>query len=330
MWDHSPLNSLSTDPLSEAMEALVIRSWVPGAFHLTVPWGLRASGDMGWCYLVRTGSCVLQMEHTNKTIALERGDLAVVPQQQPHTLSDSPDSRKDSLGGLLWPAHFERLEPLNHGGGGPQTTLSCICVSVDGLLQRSVLSFLSDLLIVRAEAGRPPAYVEYIFRLVTQEASSAQPCSAAIINRLVRILLIRSIYHAVSRLPGREECWLRALLDPSIGEALAVMHRQPGEQWTVASLADRVAMSRTAFATRFTKLLGRSPLEYLTEWRMQRASVLLLRSDLGLKEIADQVGYDSAASFSKAFTRWSGSAPSAYREHIRLAASRSWAPPKLV
>jgi AraC-like DNA-binding protein len=98
-------------------------------------------------------------------------------------------------------------------------------------------------------------------------------------------------------------------------------------QWTVASLADEVAISRSAFSARFTTMVGKPPLEYLTEWRMYRACVLLATSQVGLKEIAAQVGYDSAAGFSKAFTRWARTSPRAYRNSMRAASKYSRVPP---
>jgi AraC-like DNA-binding protein len=327
MCEHLPLNALAADPLSEAMEGFSLRSWLPGPFQLRAPWGLRVSGELGWCYLVSEGRCRLQLEHSHENIELGPGDLLVLMQGHAHCLADAPDSRMDGLEGLLGPGHFEKREPLLHGGDGEKTTLSAVCFAFDEQSRSPLLGFLPPCLMVAGEAGRPAAYVEYVFRLIGQEASSDQPCAQTIINRLVRILLIRSIYHHAARLPAQDACWLRALLDPSIGPALSLMHRRPEEPWTVASLAEAVAMSRTAFAVRFTRTLGKSPLEYLTDWRMQRASVLLTNSRSGLKEIAAQVGYETAAAFSKAFARWAGAAPTVYRERIRNPAAYGRVPP---
>ncbi len=105
----------------------------------------------------------------------------------------------------------------------------------------------------------------------------------------------------------------RALIDPQIGRALSLIHEKPEDDWTVESLASKVGMSRSAFAARFAQLVEEPPLTYLTRWRMQKASRLLETSHAGVAEVAKRVGYDAEAAFSKAFKRWIGVAPGAYR-----------------
>ena len=92
MSDHLPLYALSADPLSEAMEGLDLKSWVPGPFRLTAPWGLQASGDLGWCYLLSEGQCQVQIESSNQAVTLSPGDFVVIPRGQAHCLADGPDS----------------------------------------------------------------------------------------------------------------------------------------------------------------------------------------------------------------------------------------------
>jgi AraC-like DNA-binding protein len=110
---------------------------------------------------------------------------------------------------------------------------------------------------------------------------------------------------------------LAALTDPRLADALAAIHAEPARPWTLASLSRRAAMGRTAFAQRFRAVMGDTPLRYLTQWRMQHATRLLAESDLTLARIAERVGYDSAASLSRAFRKASGSAPGAYRRAAR-------------
>ena len=116
------------------------------------------------------------------------------------------------------------------------------------------------------------------------------------------------------------------MTDPDMGPAVALMHSQPDAPWTVASLAERVAMSRSVFSARFTALVGKPPLQYLSEWRMQKASHLLRTTRDELKEVAAKVGYESPSAFSKAFTRWAGVAPSVYRATmtIKSASGMEW------
>lgn len=109
---------------------------------------------------------------------------------------------------------------------------------------------------------------------------------------------------------GSGQGWLRALVDPEIGNALKLMHRAPEYRWTVAELADELSISRSAFAERFKKITGRPPLEYLTWWRLQRAAARLRSGEIAtLYEAARASGYQSEAAFSKAFRREFGMPP---------------------
>jgi len=145
------------------------------------------------------------------------------------------------------------------------------------------------------------------------EMSSGQPGAATIVSRLADILFVQAIRAHVAARGADAKGWLRALSDQQIGKALSLIHERPNAPWSVETLADEVAMSRSAFAARFSELVEEPPLTYLTRWRMQRASKLLRTSDDTIATVASKVGYDAEAAFSKAFKRWMGSAPGAFR-----------------
>jgi AraC-like DNA-binding protein len=122
--------------------------------------------------------------------------------------------------------------------------------------------------------------------------------------------------------------WLRALSDTQIGGALGLIHEKPATAFTVASLAQAVGMSRSAFASQFTRLVGEPPLHYVARWRMLKAAHLLKEDKQTLAEVAIAVGYESEAAFSKAFKRWSGQAPGSFRRERRCESGGS--PQRLV
>ncbi|MDP9179956.1 MAG: helix-turn-helix transcriptional regulator [Gemmatimonadota bacterium] len=132
-------------------------------------------------------------------------------------------------------------------------------------------------------------------------------------SRLADILVVQAVRAHLAQNGGGCKGWLRALVDPQIGQALSLIHQKPEADWTVESLASKVGMSRSAFAARFAQQVEEPPLTYLTRWRMQKASRLLETTPAGVAEIAKRVGYDAEAAFSKAFKRWIGVAPGAYR-----------------
>lgn len=326
-----PQGAPAPDPLSEALENLVLRTWLPGRFQLTAPWGIRAATGLGWFYLVSGQTCFIEVDGSDTSVAAAPGDLIVLPQGRGHQLRDSPDSPTIPIESLLEPRHFERRESLVHGGGGAPTSLLGGCFLLNHLERSPLYSALPAFIHVKGDGRQPLLYVDGILCLILHEAASNTPGSQMIINRLVRILLTKAIQSYMAGLPGGNTNWLSALADPSIGWALGLMHAQPDAPWTVASLAERVAMSRSVFSARFSSLVGKPPLEYLSEWRMLKASYLLRTTHAELKEVAASVGYESASALSKAFSRWAGIPPSTYRASMRArntSASAATMPPQ--
>ncbi|MGH8012649.1 MAG: AraC family transcriptional regulator [Candidatus Binataceae bacterium] len=146
-------------------------------------------------------------------------------------------------------------------------------------------------------------------------AEAAQPClgSYLVLKRLADILLLQLIREYVSSSTCRETGWLHALSDLRIGGVLRSMHDKIEQPWTVGELASVAGMSRSAFALRFKEIVGETPLDYLTRWRVYRAAVLLREGDGKVTEIANAVGYDSDGSFNKTFKRIIGVTPGEYR-----------------
>ena len=132
-------------------------------------------------------------------------------------------------------------------------------------------------------------------------------------TRLPELLLIEVLRTHLASAPAAEHGWIAALHDPVLAPAMARLHERPERKWTVASLAAEVAVSRSALDDRFRTVLGRSPIRYLTEWRMHLAEDLLATTDLGIFTLARRVGYDSEEAFSRAFKRTRGVSPSLWR-----------------
>ena len=305
-------NGPRQDPLSEAIERLAMRAWIPRPLDLSAPWGILVGNRAGWFYLIRSGACLIELEGNSNPVSLTAGDLAIVTQGHTHTLRDGPGSPTTRIEELLAQGHFAKQDRAIHGGRGMLTSISCGCFMVEDAGQNPLNGALPPMIQVKGQWGQPQPYVDYILRLSAQEAASPEPCSQLINNRLVRILLTKAIHAHLSK-SDNGGGWLRALRDPDIGQALGVMHAHPENSWTVASLAEQVAMSRSVFSARFAAMVGKPPLEYLSQLRMQKAGFLLRTTKAELKEVASQVGYESAAAFSKAFSRWSGTSPGNYR-----------------
>jgi AraC-like DNA-binding protein len=127
-------------------------------------------------------------------------------------------------------------------------------------------------------------------------------------------MFVDVIRRYLETLPPERLDWLAGLRDPHVGRALAVIHRDPARHWTLASLAHKVAMSRSAFAEHFMKFVGTPPMQYLTNWRMQIAANQLLSTTDSVTAVAHRIGYESEAAFSRAFKKVVGVAPSEWRK----------------
>jgi AraC-like DNA-binding protein len=203
---------------------------------------------------------------------------------------------------------------LKHGGGGALTVLISGCFTFEDAGSRNpLIAALPAVLHVRGDLGAPTHWLEASLQFVASEMASGQPGAQTVVSRLVDILLVQAVRAHLEQIGDAANGWLRALVDPQVGAALSAIHQQPEAPWTVESLAERAGMSRSGFAARFTQLVEEPPLTYLTDWRMQKASRLLRASASGLGDIAGRVGYETEAAFSKAFKRWAGMAPGAFR-----------------
>ena len=128
-------------------------------------------------------------------------------------------------------------------------------------------------------------------------------------------MVIQAIRSWIAQDPSAQTGWLGALQDKQVGRAIALIHRDPARAWTVASLATEVAMSRSAFAARFTELVGEPSMHYVARWRMNVALSSLKEDEATLGELAIRLGYQSEAAFSRAFKRFVGVSPGSVRRN---------------
>ena len=209
----------------------------------------------------------------------------------------------------------DRYELLRHGGGGAATNLICAVVRFDHPAARQLLPLLPRCHPCRGVAThRSSSGSQSTLRLMAAEARELRPGGETVVTRLADILVIQTIRAWIEKDPAAQTGWLGALRDPQIGRALALIHRDPVRAWTVASLASEAAMSRSAFAARFTELVGEPAMQYVTRWRMHLALERLKEDEAPLADLADRMGYQSEAAFSRAFKRVIGISPGAARQ----------------
>lgn len=289
-----------------------------GAFYcrseLTAPWGMTLPAMPGylWFHVVTSGRAWLETREADAR-SLAPGDLALVPHGEGHCLRSEPGVPAPGILELEREAVSDRYEILRHGEGGASTTLICGAVRFNHPAARNLVEVLPDT--IQVEAGTSPQFewMQSTLRLMAAEARELRPGGEAVITRLGDILVIQAIRSWIESDPAAQTGWLGALQDGQIGRAIALIHRDPARAWTVASLADELAMSRSAFAARFTELVDEPTMQYVTRWRMHIALNSLKEEGSTVGELASRLGYRSEAAFARAFKRVIGVSPGAVK-----------------
>lgn len=302
------------DPLGEALHFLRVRGAVYCRSEFSTPWGLalRPMDGYLWFHVLTSGRCWLETEGAEPRL-LRAGDLALVPHGEGHRLRSEPGVPTPWVHELDREYVSDRYEILRHGGGGDLTEMMCCAVTFDHPAGRNLTNLLPG--IIHVEASMSSLRMEWMqstLRLMAAEAGALRPGGETVITRLSDILLVQALRSWLESDPTAQTGWLGALRDKQIGRAIALIHRDPAREWTVASLAHELAMSRSAFAARFTELVGEPPLRYLARWRMHLA-LSFLREGAAIGELAKRLGYRSEAAFARAFKRVMGISPGAVK-----------------
>ena len=239
------------------------------------------------------------------------GDVLIFAHGGLHHAVSEPGTATTSVFDLPHTYVTERYATMTHGGGGDLTTLTCGVVTLEHRTASRLLASLPEVLQLRAGIADP--WFDSLLELIASETRTMRPGAEVVISRLCDILVIHAIRTWVTDEPSATTGWVGALRDPHVGAAIAAIHRSPGEDWTVELLASKANMSRSALSTRFRELVGQSPAQYLTHWRMEIASERLRHSADSIFQIATDLGYGSEAAFSRAFKRVLGTPPSDLR-----------------
>ncbi len=301
------------DPLTDVLRDLRLESSFYARSELRAPWGLSFSVSDGPSFhMIVTGRCWLRID--TERIPLEAGDLILLPHGDEHQIADPPEGDAVPLAALPSEWVGQNAALLCYGGDGPAALLICGGVRVAGPLAHPLLDLLPRVLLLRREElARTHAWLDATLTMLGAEALSLRPGSVAVMTRLADILVLQTIRAWLERDEDRRLDWLGALSDSDIGRALALIHRCAEEPWTVASLAREVHLSRSVFSERFSRLVGISPMQYVTRWRMFLARGWIREERMSASEAAYRLGYSSEAAFSRAFKRYLQVPPGVFR-----------------
>ncbi len=313
------------DALSEVLKTFRLSSTLYCRTEVSAPWGVRFDKrSVAAFHAVRGGSCWVQMPHSRQRIALRAGDLVVFPQGDAHSISDAPDRPTVELLEILRQRGCAWGKAMVYGGDGPMTTLLCGNFRLEQGELHPLLAMLPKVMLVRGEDGRAAHWLEPTLDMLERETSSQRPGSEAVLARMTDVLFVQTIRAHLDNEEAKHSGWLRGLTDARIAAVLAAIHTQPEKGWSLDALARVAAMSRSSLCERFRRLVGQSPHNYLTRWRLQVAATSLRERDQSIKELAGSLGFSDEMAFNRAFKRHLGVPPGLYRRRVlALMPSRS-------
>ena len=268
-------------------------------------------------HYVAEGEVRIQIEGEQDEDLIETGEVVLLPRNNMHLIGS--DLSLPAVPGkeVIRPPRDGGLFSIHHGGTGSCTRMVCGflgCASTEG---NPVISSLPPLLRVKLEQGGAAEWIRSTFQYAAEEVSAARPGSETVLAKVSELLFVEAVRRYAEELPDGRTGWFSGLRDPHVARALALLHRDIIRRWTVDDLGREVGMSRSALADRFIRLIGVPPMHYLAGWRMQVATGKLRDTSDSLAQVAETVGYDSEAAFSRAFKKAFGTAPATWRRSNR-------------
>lgn len=298
------------DPLSDLVSLLRPHDCVAAGLDAGGDWSVRFEAHAGLkCNAVLRGTCWLSVEGAAAPRRLDAGDCVVLPHGRPFVLSARP-ARLGADAGAIY-ALVPHGGTAVHGGGG-DFFMAGSRFLVSGSAADVLLRALPPAVLVRP--GPQGETLAWALGRIAEELRDPQPGGALTIAHLSHLLLLQVLRCHLTEGPAEVGGWLAALADPQVSRAVAAMHEDPARPWTVAALAARAGLSRTAFAVGFRRVAGLTPMAYLARLSMLLAADTLRRTHAPLARVAAEAGYASEAAFAVAFKRVMGQTP---RQHAR-------------
>ncbi len=266
-------------------------------------------------HVVTVGRCFATVIG-KEPIALEAGEVIVITNGDPHVMSSSPGMRAN-------PPTREAIAEAGAGPlpffvkygreGAPTTKLVCGFLACDARPFNPLLENLPAVMKARATRDDSGDWLARFIRVAVAESAARRAGSESVLAKLSELMFIEVVRRHLEAMPPEQAGWLAGLRDPFVGRALSLMHGNPAHGWTIEELGKRVGLSRSVLAERFTDLLGMPPIQYLAKWRMQIAARILSDASANIASIAEEIGYESEAAFSRAFKKQVGVPPSVWR-----------------
>jgi AraC-like DNA-binding protein len=314
------------DALSEILHAVKLEGAIFYNAEFSAPWGVRSPRSCEVAkflnkgprhliiyHLLMGGRARTTVERGTHAVELVPGDIVVFPHGDAHIISNGCPKHIVDNGQHLKEVFSQGLAVYRDGGGGETTSLVCGYMVCDQDMCKFFLGGLPPVFKVNIRNDAAGQWLQNSIKFSAEEAGANRVGSDAVLTRLSEALFVETLRRYMAELPTEQTGWLAGARDPTVGAALAHLHRAPERPWTVASLAQDVGVSRSVLAEKFRHYLGEPPMTYLSRWRLQHGARLLISTSHSVARIAGDVGYESEPAFNRAFKREFGAPPARFR-----------------
>lgn len=309
----NPAGSSLANPLGETLHYLKLS----GAFYckseMNGTWGisLPSMPNTSMFHIVTAGACVI--EHGEQRIEAKAGDFIFIPKGLGHIVRSDAEAVAEDLFSLPREQISHCYETLKMGDEGEKTTILCGVVRLDHPCAEFIIESMPDMIYLESAKSTYSSWMSNTVRVISEEAEQTQIGGETILTRLADVLVIQALRYWITHNAEAKQGWLFAMKDKRIGKSLSLIHSNPERQWTLESLGREIGMSRTAFASNFTALVGEPMLQYLTKWRMNLAVMRLKDGEKVTPELVEQLGYRSESAFRRTFKKVTGKNTSAFQ-----------------
>lgn len=316
--------AMKMDVLSEVLRVVKLEGALFFNAEFSAPWCLSSSRTTDIAHYLSPEAGHLIIYHfltegrayarllDGRREELIAGDVVIFPHGDAHFLGNGSAKPVDSFQ-TFTKNLTQGFKVARFGGGGEITRFVCGYMACDPRLSEVFLAGLPPILKVHVVKQPSGQWLEHSIRFSAGEENGSNAGSGLVLARLAELLFVETLRCYINALPPDETGWLAGARDPVIGEALALLHKDPSHPWTISKLARKVGLSRTRLAERFRHFLGESPMAYLAQWRLKLGAEILESSDESVAEVAAAVGYGSEAAFNRAFKREFDSPPAQFR-----------------
>jgi AraC-like DNA-binding protein len=312
------------DVLSEVLKIVRLEGALFFNAELSAPWCLSeprskdiaprlspGAGHLILYHLLTEGRAYARLPD-GRPEELTAGDIVIFPHGDAHVLGNGSQEPVDAMQTFAKNL-TQGLKLVQFGGGGEITKFVCGFMVCEPRLSEVFLAGLPKMLKVHVANEPSGAWLQNSILFSVGEANGSNAGSGLVLAKLSEVLFVETLRRYISALPPDQIGWLAGARDPIIGQALALLHKEPADPWTVSALARRIGLSRTRLAERFREFLGESPMAYLAQWRLKLGAEILQSTEDSVAEVAAAVGYGSAAAFNRAFKREFDCPPAQFR-----------------